>query len=308
MEIIKGFTFRLEKSKKQAFSGEETKESIRLLKQSTAIDTVVLAIVALQDTPHSESIDYQGSHMPKDEELVEIIEYIKSLGLRVILKPMVNCRDGVWRAHINFFDKEVPCEPKWSNWFRSYYEYQLHYARIAEETNCEMLIIGCELVQTERKEKYWRGLIKEIRNSYRGLITYNTDKYQEEEVKWWDALDVISSSGYYPINQWDKNLDRIEKVVKKYQKPFFFAECGCPSREGSSYIPNDWTHVGELDLEEQSDYYTMMFEKCKNRKWMKGYVCWDWTSNMMEDPIINAGYSVFGKPASNVIHHFYSHN
>lgn len=37
-------------------------------------------------------------------------------------------------------------------------------------------------------------------------------------------MDVISSSGYYPIHDWENQLDRIERVVKKYQKPFFFAE------------------------------------------------------------------------------------
>ena len=46
-----------------------------------------------------------------------------------------------------------------------------------------------------------------------GLITYNADKYQEDHVTWWDAVDVISSSGYYPIDEWENQLDRIEPVV-----------------------------------------------------------------------------------------------
>lgn len=54
-----------------------------------------------------------------------------------------------------------------------------------------------------------------------GLVSYNTDKYQEDHVSWWDCVDVISSSGYYPIDQWEQELDRIEKTVLKYRKPFF---------------------------------------------------------------------------------------
>ena len=46
---------------------------------------------------------------------------------------------------------------------------------------------------------------------YYGLMSYNTDKYQEDHVSWWDCVDVISSSGYYPIDQWEQELDRIEK-------------------------------------------------------------------------------------------------
>lgn len=87
---------------------------------------------------------------------------------------------------------------------------------------------------------------------YHGLVSYNTDKYQEDHVSWWDCVDVISSSGYYPIDQWEQELDRIEKNVLKYRKPFFFAEAGCMSRKGSGMVPNNWELQGELRLEEQS--------------------------------------------------------
>lgn len=305
MKFIKGFTFRLNKSKTHEFYSKETIASLQMLKDCTSMDTVIIAIGALQDHPHSETIDYIGAHMPTDEDLELIISKARDMGLRVILKPMLNCRNGVWRAYINFFDLEVPCEPKWSNWFASYQDYLLHYAKLANRTGCEMLIIGCELVQTERKEQYWRSLVKEIREVYQGLLTYNTDKYQETEVKWWDCVDVISSSGYYPVNEWEENLDRIERVVKSFKKPFFFAECGCPCRTGASNIPNDWTYEGPLNVEEQAKYYHVMFEACSKREWVEGVVCWDWISNYKEYPILNDGYSVYEKPSSKVIQHFY---
>lgn len=305
MKYVKGFTYRMAPSKNQSFAGDEAKKSLLLLKEATACDTIVLAIGALQDTPQSEYIDYVGEHMPTDEELGTMIDYAKELGLRVILKPMLNCRNHVWRAHINFFDLEVVCEPKWSTWFRSYNEYILHYAQIAEEKECEMLIIGCELVQTERKEGYWRELIEQVRKVYQGLITYNTDKYQETEIKWWDAVDVISSSGYYPINEWEENLDRIEAVVTKFDKPFFFAECGCPCRTGSANIPNDWTFQGPKDVMEQARYYEAMFEACSKREFVQGFACWDWLSNLLDYPVDNDGYSVYQKPAADRIKKWY---
>lgn len=304
-EFIKGFTFRFVPSETQGFADEKTKASLRTLKAETQVDTVVMAIVALQDTPHSETIDFRGSHMPTDHELREMIAYASQLGLRVILKPMVNCRDGSWRAWINFFDKEVPCEPKWSRWFASYTEYLLHYARLAEACGCEMLIIGCELVMAERREAEWRELIRKLRGVYSGLMTYNTDKYQEDRVTWWDALDVISSSGYYPMDRWEENLERIHGVVTSFDKPFFFAECGIPCRTGSSAAPNDWTFEGPLDMEEQRRYYEVMFETSRRYPWVNGFVCWDWASNYTEYPIINDGYSVYQKPACQVIKTFY---
>ena len=68
-----------------------------------------------------------------DEELVALINYAHSLGVQVFLKPTANTANGEWRAFISFFENDVPCEPKWSDWFRSYTAFQLHYARIAEE-------------------------------------------------------------------------------------------------------------------------------------------------------------------------------
>lgn len=41
-----------------------------------------------------------------------MIRFAQSLGLKVALKPTVNCDNGVWRARISFFDHDVPCEPK----------------------------------------------------------------------------------------------------------------------------------------------------------------------------------------------------
>lgn len=305
MEYIKGFTFLMRESINQTFAGQEAKDSLKLLQESTGINYIILAIGALQDTPQSEEIDYVGKHMPTDGEVKEIIAYARELGLKVVLKPMLNCRNEVWRAHINFFDLEVPCEPKWSKWFASYTNYILHYARIAEETKCEMLMIGCEMVQTERKESYWRELVGKVRGIYQGLLTYNTDKYQETEVKWWDCLDVISSSGYYPQSKWEENLDRIEAVVQKYKKPFFFAECGCMCRIGCTEAPNDWTYEGATDLQIQADYFKDMFEACSKRKWVEGFAMWAWVSNRLDDPADDNGYGVYGKPSCEVIRNFY---
>ncbi|WP_117168642.1 glycoside hydrolase family 113 [Paraliobacillus sediminis] len=306
MEYIKGFTFGWGANRGD-FLKKEAKESLKLLKERTASEYVIIALAAEQDTAFSTEVKYRGDHMVSDEELIDMIEYAKNLGLKVMIKPTVNPSDGTWRAHINFFDIDVPCEPKWHQWFESYTNYQLHYAEIAARMNCEMLIIGCEMVQTERREREWRALINSVRAVYKGLITYNTDKYQEGNVKWWDAVDVISSSGYYPIGDWNNQLNRIELIVKSFDKPFFFAEAGCPSRTGSANIPNDWSLQGDVNLKEQQLYYKEMFEETKKRDWVCGFGLWDWQTLLY--PEVNASknrdYAVFGKPSEKIIKGFY---
>lgn len=306
MDFIKGLTFGAFACR-GSLDKEETRLSLRNAKERTGIDTILLVPNALQDTAQSEKIDFTSKATVSDQELTEFIRYARELGLRVILKPTVNCKTGTWRAHINFFDQDVPCEPKWSNWFRSYTDYQLHFAEIAEQEKCEMFIAGCEMVMSERREQEWRRLITDIRSVYHGLVSYNTDKYQEDHVSWWDAVDVISSSGYYPLTDWEQELDRIEKVVRSFDKPFFFAEAGCMSTEGSSKIPNNWMLRGEINLQEQAEWYQTMFDACDRRDWVGGYCAWDWSCRQyaLSAAASDARYDIYGKPAEKVVHDYY---
>ena len=277
------------------------------MKERTNSNFVILAPNGLQDTAQSEEICYTSEATVSDDELKGMIDYAKELGMRVALKPTVNCKNGTWRAHVNFFDEDVVCEPKWCNWFESYTEFQLHYARLAKEMGVEMHIAGCEMVMAERREAEWRKLIADIRGEFDGLVSYNTDKYQEHNVKWWDAVDVISSSGYYPLEDWENQLDRIEAVVKKFQKPFFFAEAGCMSIVDSNKVPNDWTVQGEADADGQADWYEAMFQACLKRDWVKGMAFWSWSNHLYTKnaALKKKDYEIYAKPAEKIVKKYY---
>ncbi|WP_312149404.1 glycoside hydrolase family 113 [Paenibacillus odorifer] len=306
-EYIAGVTWGFS-GRRGSWTTEEAECSLELMSSVTGANWTAIALSALQATAHSTEIPYWEAPTVSDEEVKWAISKAKSLQLKVCLKPIVNCADGTWRAHINFFDKDVPCEPKWSEWFSSYTKFILHYAAIAEETGCEMFCIGCELVQTDRREAEWRSLIAEVRKVYSGILTYNCDKYQEDNVTWWDALDVISSSGYYPASDWEAQLDRIEQVVRSQNKPFFFMEAGCPSRSGSAAIPNDWTLKGEPSQEEQSKFYQAMFQGCENRDWVQGFMLWDWPTHLypIEEAVQNDDYCMYGKQAAGIINEYFT--
>lgn len=306
-EYIKGVTFAAF-APRGTFRKEEAYKSLQELKYRLNANFVILVPNGLQETAQSETISYDSVATFQDDELIDMIGFAKKIGLRVALKPTVNCKNGTWRAHINFFDEDVHCEPKWCNWFASYSDFQLHYAKIAEETGCEMFIAGCEMVMAERREDEWRELIKRVREVYSGIVSYNTDKYQEHNVKWWDAVDVITSSGYYPIEDWEKELDRIEKVVKHFNKPFFFAETGCMSVAGSESVPNDWSLKGEIDCNVQAKWYEEMIRAVEKRTWISGFVLWDWPAELYarSEAEKQGGYNIYGKPAEKVVYDFFS--
>ncbi|MCR4739431.1 MAG: 1,4-beta-xylanase [Lachnospiraceae bacterium] len=302
---IHGVTFAPFAAAETIFT-DQAKNSLITAKKRLNINSVIFVPPGLQETPQSEEIEYGVNGLMRDDELRSMIDFAHEQDLRVFLKPTVNCKNGTWRAHISFFDEDVPCEPKWGNWFHSYADFQCHYAGIAEDEGCEMFIAGCEMVMSEHREKEWRETIGSIRREYKGSVSYNTDKYQEHNVKWWDAVDVISSSGYYPINDWETQLDRIEKVVKAYDKPFFFAETGCMSVRGSEEIPNDWNLKGKTDPEAQAQWYEAMFSATVRRPWVMGTVIWSWGADINEDTKNGPDYEIYGKSAEKIIAEYYA--
>jgi hypothetical protein len=264
---------------------------------------VTLAYAAEQAAVSSTTIGWCDTSIVTDEEIRRASAQAHGLGLSVCLKPVVNVSDGTWRAHIGFFDVDVPGEATWDEWFDAYTEYVVHHAALAQEVGAELLCIGCEMVRADARETSWRSLIDQVRTVYTGPITYNADKYQEDRLNWWDAVDVISSSGYYPTGSWSTNLDRIEAVVARYGKPFVFMEAGCPSRAGSPDRPNDWTHVGDASESAQADYLDEMLTAIAGRTWVAGLMLWDWPADLYpaaEAPT-NTDYCIYGKAGAAVV-------
>lgn len=265
---------------------------------------VVLAYAALQDTAQSVSVNWREAL--GDDEIRAAVAHARGLGLRVCLKPTVNVADGTWRAHIGFFDQDVPGEPTWDEWFDSYDEYILHHAALAEELGADLFSIGCEMVRADARADRWRSLAARVREVYSGPITYNCDKYQEERVTWWDAVDVISSSGYYPMGTWDEHLARIAPVAEGRQ--FVFLEAGCPSRDTSPAKPNDWALPGSPDEVAQATYLDEMLGAIAATPWVIGVALWDWPPTLYsrESAPRNDDYCMYGKRGADVVARHFS--
>ena len=272
--------------------------------ESTRCNAVILPVCAWQDHTYSTAIDSDHPDVMDEEDVRAVCRCARELGLKVILKAMVNCRDGYWRAYIRFFDAPVPTEPGWQDWFASWTAHVCRVAEMAEENRAELFCVGCEMVGTDHRQAEWRRLIGEVRRRYHGPITYNCDKFQEDRVGWWDAVDVISSSGYYPIGELEQNFERIRSVSEACGKPFMFMECGCPSRGGSEHRPNDWRYGHGLDLEAQRAWYEAFTGAIKAFPFVRGTGWWDWPATRLYPEYAGAdndGYCTWGKPANQVL-------
>jgi hypothetical protein len=194
------------------------------------------------DTPEFRFGD-ANPRLATDEEIRHAIDLARHNNLRVILKPVVNCADGEWRAWIRFFrpitDQERAAgitgehdpwgeEPqfrdgmvrdiaKWNQWWDDYTDYLVHYAQLAEAKQVPVLCLGCEMNSTEEFDVRWRELIAKVRAVYSGLLTYDLNHGREHDVPWLDAVDFISVSAYHPIpfadgRPWDAVPDETTPV------------------------------------------------------------------------------------------------
>lgn len=307
MDFINAYTFGF--CEKMGFTQKAAswKQSLKLLAESTGCNAIILPVCAWQDHTFSTKMDSVHPDVMSKDDVRKVCDYARELGMKVIPKAMVNCRDGYWRAYIRFFDQEVPVEPGWRDWFLSWSDHVIRVAAMAEENHAEMFCIGCEMVGTDHREQEWRELIRAVREVYTGPLTYNCDKYQENHVSWWDALDVISSSGYYPADDLDRQFKRIKEVADRFGKPFMFMECGCPSRFGSENRPNDWKFGKGTSPETQERWYKAFLDTLRRYPFVRGTGWWDWPATRLYPEYAGAdndGYCTWGKPANKLIRGF----
>ena len=96
-------------------------------------------------------------------------------------------------------------------------------------------------------------------------------------------------------------------VAERFGKPFLFMECGCPAREGSEFIPNNWAFGGETSPAAQERWYRAFMDALLRCPFVRGTGWWDWPASRLypeKDGMTNSGYCTYGKPAGDVLLRF----
>lgn len=307
---IKGFNYGF-LAERGDYASHDAVSSLKKLKE-TGTEWISLCLVVFQETYCSTSINFDYNKTPTDSEVSKIIEEAHKLGFKVCLKPMINSGDHIWRAEISFPDGGE----YWDKWFYSYSGFLKHYAVIAEDTDCEMFSVGCEMIGTEHREKEWRNLIGDVRKLYGGPLIYNANHGKEDNINWWDTLDYLGTSAYYPVAQaggasldemisnWERIKIRIKGIYDKYKKPIVFMEIGCRSASGCAAMPWDFEHVDlPIDQVEQARFYESCLKVFSDEPWFSGYFWWDWRHKLyeVEEAGENNDFAIYGKQAEQVI-------
>lgn len=323
---IKGYTYGWD-SRRGMLVTEKAQQSIDAL-AAMGCNWAALAFAVMQEKFSSSRFGFDYRYTDTDREIETAIGQLKAKGLKVCLKPILNCEDGVWRANITFPEKEFPVYDEhgrlksyWNEWFSCYEAFICHYAQIAEYTGCEMLCIGCEMIGTEHKEEYWRRLIERVRSIYSGSLVYNANHGKEENVKWFDALDFIGTSAYYPVAEaggasademtaaWVRHKEGLKKIAGKFGKKIIFMEIGCRSAKGCAAIPWDFVHREfPRDEDEQANFFESALRAMWNEPYFEGFFWWDWETFLLPDDRIktDTGFGIHGKKAEKLLTEWYT--
>lgn len=322
--MIKGYTYGWG-SRKGMLTDERSIRSIDAMTE-LGLDWTALAFAVTQEKFSSSRFGFDFRFCNTDREIEFSISELHKRGLKVCLKPVLNCEDGIWRANISFPEREFPVSPDkgrftgyWDEWFSCYTAFICHYAEIAEYTGCEMLCIGCEMVGTEHREREWRELIAKVRKIYKGPLVYNANHGKEENVRWFDALDFIGTSAYYPVActahstademtaAWERPISELRRLSERFGKKIIFMEIGCRSAELCASMPWDFVHTdAAYDEDEQANFYESAFRATENEDFFEGFFWWDWPVFLPdEENIRNTGFSIYKKKASDVVRKWY---
>ncbi|HEX7809828.1 MAG TPA: hypothetical protein VF608_13925 [Thermoanaerobaculia bacterium] len=234
-----------------------------------------------------------------DDAVKATIAQAHALGMRVLLKP-----------HVWLRNRPLDVD--------DYEHFIVRVAEVARDANADALCIGNELKLGPQDDARWRAIIARVRETYRGPITYGANFDEIENVPFWDAVDWIGVSGYFPlvdapspdreslVRAWQPIAARLEALSVKYRKPVLFTEIGYRSADGAAWKQWELPRDARLNLDVQRVAYEAFFETMWPRPWVLGAYPWKWFSYPNHSGPTSNDYEFENKPAADVIRRHYT--
>lgn len=267
----------------------------------TGAEWVTLVPTWYQTAPES-SIVYpeRPGRTATDEALIAAITSSRGLGLQVMLKPHVDVTDGGSRLRIDPADHE--------QWFDSYGQVIVAYARLAQEHDVSQFVVGTELAGISDETDLWRDLIESVRQVYSGPLTYAANHDEYLGVRFWDVLDFVGVDAYFPladeptsdattlVEAWEPIVADLRELSGETGRSIVFTEVGYPSQDGAVTAPFDPHRSTVVSAEEQDAALRAMLAAFEDQPWFGGFHWWMWFEESSEEAHA-LGYSPQGKPS-----------
>ena len=229
----------------------------------TGANAVELVVQYYQEKVDSEVVGISHPGTPPWRQIAKTIEQAQEFGLDVHFMPILLLAEpgpDDWRGVIR--PKSV------ANWHRSYRAWIVDLARRAQQAGVTAFCVGSEFNTRQGDRDEWLRTIGDVRQVFRGAITYSANWDSFTEVSFLDALDALGMTTYHPlakdknfeptrdelINAWLPLRSELIRWQQQSKMPMFFTEVGYPSIDGAALYPWDYTRTdAAVDELEQFD-------------------------------------------------------
>ena len=290
---------------------------------ATGADTICITVFGYQENASSTSIFIDARKTPSQRRLRELLEYCRrddpktgKHALKVVLMPIVlleNRRGEEWRGTIR--------PSNWADWWRRYTDFILYYAGIAQDTGVDVLMVGSELLSTEGQEDRWKRLIAQVREVYKGRLSYSANWDHYRAVRFWQYVDIIGMTTYHDLVGNEKptpdvlraSWRRLKGAILPWRNenhphhPILFTEVGWPNQVTCAKDPWNYYAARKQPAPEiQADCFEAFFSTWMDEPAVAGYLVWEWR-NHPSQPVgrEDTSYVPCGKPAQKVIEKHY---
>lgn len=243
----------------------------------------------------------------------------RALGMDVILKPhiWVGGYDDLNRSEIGF-----DSNARWREWEAEYRRFLMIYARLAEQVDADVLVLGTELTRSAtQRPDFWRSLAKDVRTVYSGKLTFAANWHKAyEEIQFWKSLDYVGVQAYFPLTEtdspslstlregWRRHQAELARMYDRTGRPLLFTEIGYRSVTGAAAKPWTWPEQDGAsaapDSVLQARCYRAFLSTVGRASWLKGAIVWKW--HPASDDHRPTAFTPQGKPAEDVLRRWFT--
>lgn len=251
--------------------------------------------------------------------IIKSIELAQKSNLKIMLKPQVYMHNG-WTGSLNF-----ELESDWIKWELDYEKYILSMVDIAKNYDVDLFCIGTEWNQaTAKRPIFWKQLIQKIRSKYQGLLTYSANWDNYLQVPFWNELDYIGISAYFPLveshepspfelkSAWTKYIVEMDTFSKSLNKPILFTEFGyltVPGCGGKTWELEKMVDQLPINQQAQANCYEALFQSLWDQRFWAGGFVWKWFPNDEgHEGYIEKDYSPQHKQAEQILKKWYANS